>query len=173
MVIPTRGDVDLGQILANLLKNEEVAEIIIEVSGAPYGRYTGARIARCPVILTQDDDCITDVPLLVKNYRSGVVVNLMSEKNAANYDGDETLVGYGAIFDRALVAVLNGKERDAVFLRECDRVFTALNKHHTVIVKSTHNLPSATADNRMYRQKGHADSIKEIRKRIAAWKASR
>ena len=169
-VIPTRGDVEMGQIIANLLKYSEVAEIIIEVSDSPYGRYTGAKIARCPVILTQDDDCVPNLRPLLDAYKPGIIVNIMAPANANGYVGQETLVGYGAIFDRSLVAVLNGWTHDTTFKRECDRVFTSLNRHETLLMP-THSLPWATAPNRLYKQPEHGNSGEAIRQRIAEWKA--
>ena len=171
VVIPTRGDVDLGKIMANLLQYKEVAEVIVEVSNSPYGRYSGAKIARCPIVFTQDDDCVPNVRPILDAYAPGIITNVMSGEGASGYVGAETLVGYGAVFDRSLVAVLNGWERDDVFLRECDRVFTSLNKHRTIIGK-TNSLGCATAPNRLYKQPDHEDKVAIIRERIKAWKAS-
>ena len=40
-VIPTRGDVDLGPIVQNLLKHEQIAEIIIRRGNTVHNRYEG------------------------------------------------------------------------------------------------------------------------------------
>lgn len=167
-VIPTRGDVDLGPIIANLLKHEQIAEIVIERGDTVHNRYEGVRKARYPVVFTQDDDVIPDVGPILASYRPGIVVNAMTAKGGRNYSGAETLVGYGAVFDKRLVEVLNGWERDELFLRECDRVFTSLNKHHTIYPGLSIS-PCARGPNRLYKQSGHSDSVKRMRERISEW----
>lgn len=166
-VIPTRGDVELEPIVRHLQQFPEVVRIHIESSPNVYGRYVGIeRLHEHPIIYTQDDDCITDLQPLIDAYEPGVIVNAMTPEHAAQYPGRVTLVGFGAIFDRVMVAALHGWEQDALFLREADRVFTALHPHKTVFPKID-ILPCATAGNRLCRQPEHHASRKAIEQRIA------
>ena len=164
-VIPTRGDVDLGPIVDRLRKYAEVREIIIQVGDTPFNRYLAAEKARYPVIYTQDDDCITDIRPLIEAYLPDVIVNAMTSEHAANYTDRETLIGFGAIFDRDLIRMLDGWERDALFLREVDRVFTALNPHHTLFPQ-IEILDCSCDGNRMWKQPEHCTSTTAMRRRI-------
>jgi hypothetical protein len=89
----------------------------------------------------------------------------MTPMHAENYRGRITLVGFGAIFDSSLIQVLDGWEQDEFFLREADRVFTALNPHVTVFPE-IQILPCASAENRLWRQADHIARFMEIEKRI-------
>lgn len=149
---------------------EEIDEVIFTVSNSVYGRYEGISDAENGVIYTQDDDCITDIRPILDAYESGLIVNAMTPEHAAQYRGRVSLVGFGAIFDRSLVDVLDGWERDELFLRECDRVFTGLNRRKTVY-PSIRMLPQATAENRMYREPGHNSARAEIERRIQQFAA--
>ena len=167
-VIPTRGNVDLGVLVERLRRHKAIQEIIIERGDSVYNRFVGVSRARFPVIYTQDDDCLVDIGAIIRAYKPGVVVNAMTEAGAANYPKEETLIGYGAIFDANLVDVLAGWEKDELFKRECDRVFTSLNEHHTVF-PNIQILPCAHDPDRLYKQDDHYEKVKQIRKRIAEW----
>jgi hypothetical protein len=164
-VIPTRGDVDLGRLAEHLRSYPEVKEITFTVGDAPYNRYRAARKALHDVIYVQDDDYLTDLRPIIDGYQPGVIVNAMTKQHEAGYQGEETLIGFGAIFDKALLSVLEGWEEDALFLGECDRVFTALTKHVSVY-PTINPLPWATAPNRMCYQPDHGASHVAIRARI-------
>jgi len=165
-VVPTRGDVDLGPIVRHLASYPQIGDIFVVVGGTPFNRYrVMAQSARTDVVFTQDDDCITDLAPVLAAYEPGIIVNAMTPEHAANYPGRQTLLGFGSIFDRAMVAALDGWEHDALFLREADRVFTALHPHKSVYPK-IEILPYAHAPNRMYRQPDHAAARDSINRRI-------
>ena len=170
-IIPTRGDVDLGPIVNRLRQYPEVREIIIEIGDTVFNRYAAAAKASFQIIYTQDDDCLTDLRPLIEAYHRGMIVNAMTpehQRNYANAGRLDTLIGFGAIFDRYLVAVLDGWERDELFLRECDRIFTSLIPHHTVYPE-IEILNCACNGNRLYRQPEHLQYGDEIRRRIEAF----
>ena len=171
-VIPTRGDVDMTQILAKLGDYPEVKEVLVMVGDTPFNRYLGARKAKYEVIYTQDDDCITDLRPLINNYRPGLIVNAMTPQHAKNYPGRQTLIGFGAIFDKGLVHVLDGWEQDDLFLREADRVFASLNEHFTVFPEID-ILPCASAPNRLWCQPDHIAKRIAIEERIRAAHATK
>lgn len=165
VVIPTRGDVDMQPIRDRLSLYGEIDDIHIVTGDGPYIRYEEAANCRHGVILTQDDDCLTDLRPVIDSYEPGIIVNAMTEAHAANYPNQQTLVGFGAIFDRDLISCLDDWERDDLFKREADRVFTALIPHKTVF-PHIEMLPWASSENRMYRQPEHFHSLREINKRI-------
>jgi len=170
-VIPTRGDVDLSRIVENLRRFPEVREIIFEIGDTTLNRYRGAGKALHEIIYTQDDDYVTDLRPIVDAYRPGMIVNAMTESHQAGYLEDETLLGFGSIFDKALLSVLDGWEEDALFLREADRVFATLNRHFTVFPK-IEVMPWAHNFNRLCFQPEHGSSHVAIRKRINAHRSN-
>ena len=164
-VIPTRGDVDRTEIVAHLRTYPEIDEIEVIAGDTPYNRYVAAARAKNDLIFTQDDDCITDIRPLINAYQPGIITNAMTPQHAAQYPGKQTLIGFGAIFDRSLINVLDGWERDALFFRESDRIFATLNPHKTVF-PAIRLLPHATAANRLYRQPDHVAARFAMEKRI-------
>ena len=165
-VIPTRGDVDVQPIVDHLKSYSQIDDVWIFKGDTPFNRYIGARtLSAHPTIFTQDDDCITDIGPLIEAYECGVIVNAMTPEHAAQYPGRQTLLGFGAMFDRSLIDVLDGWEHDALFMRESDRVFATLNPHKSVFPKIK-ILPHVFADNRLYRQSDHIPARDAINQRI-------
>lgn len=180
-VIPTRGDVDLLPLIQHLRQYPEVDDIHVVVSDTPYSRYVAAAGCRHEVILTQDDDCLTDLTPLIEHWRwlrlpvERMVINAMTPEHAAQYSGSQTLIGFGALFHRDALRVLDGwhewAEREgwlALFLRESDRVFPSLLPHVTVFPK-IEILPYAYAENRYWRQPEHLKTKAAIEEKIREW----
>ena len=171
-VIPSRGDVDCSGIVARLRACPEIDDIEIVVGDSVFNRYLGAGRAQHHVVYSQDDDCLTDAGAVIAAYRPGVIVNAMTPEHAAQYPGRITLVGFGAIFDRDLIRCLDDWERDELFLRECDRVFTALNQCEFVFPE-IEILPRASDARRLWRQPEHLRCRAEIERRISErWRAT-
>lgn len=165
-VIPTRGDVDIKPIVDHLRTCPQIDDVWVVTGDTPYNRYVAAREkAQHQTIYTQDDDCITEIAPLIAAYEQGVIVNAMTPEHAVQYTGRQTLLGFGAMFDRSMLAVLDGWERDALFFRESDRIFATLNPHKTVFPK-IRILPQAFAENRLWRQLDHLSARDAINQRI-------
>lgn len=182
-VLVTRGDVDLTPILDSI-HAAGVREIVIWDNSKRrdfkvYGRYRGAFEAhrveepRHPVIYTQDDDCLVDVAAVLAAYQPGRVVCNMPLAKRSEYAAIApriALVGWGACFDENLIHALGRYTRrfgaDELLLRECDRVFTALNPTTLIDVPVRH-LPHAFVG-RMGNETRHLGDLAEIQRRIAA-----
>jgi hypothetical protein len=164
-IIPTRGDVDTDPIVAHLRQYPEIDDIHIVTSDTVFSRYRAAARASHETLYTQDDDCLTDLRPLIDAYEPGVIVNALTPQHAAYYTGAITLVGFGAIFERSMIRALDTWEKDGLFLRECDRVFTALHPHKSIVQEIRH-LPQATAANRMYKERDHEINLVRIKQRI-------
>lgn len=162
-VIPSRGEA--SEIVEYLRKFKEIEEIVVIQAGSVFGRYIGIDQAKNEIIYTQDDDCITDVAAVLEAYKPGVVVNAMTQDHAKQYQRAATLIGFGAIFDRNLVRCLDGWERDELFMRECDRVFTALNQCEPIFPE-IRILPQASDPERLWKQPAHNQFRAEIERRI-------
>lgn len=165
-VIPTRGDVDLAEIVMHLKSYPEIDTVTTIAGTTPFSRYLIAGISPRDVIFTQDDDCLTDLRPLIDAYEPGLIVNAMTPQHAAQYPGRQTLIGFGAIFDKPLVRSLDGWERDALFYRESDRIFGTVNPHKTVFPE-IRILPQAHAPNRLWKQPDHVAARLEMERRIA------
>jgi hypothetical protein len=177
-VIVTRGDRDLSPILCHL-PFEDV--VVWDNSKRPhdlkvFGRFAAVREARNDIIYTQDDDCVVRALDLVGSYTSGAVTTNMPAERRLTYADGVALIGWGAIFDRRLVLRLNRYLRhwpcDELFLRECDRVFTAFNaiRYVEAPFQPLNAHPARTV--RMSDEARHLNDLAEIRRRIASARAA-
>ena len=137
-----------------------------------FGRYRAALNAKNSVVFSQDDDCVLDAAQVVSAYEPGKVVCNMPIAKRSEYRvlaGERiALVGWGACFSTDKVGnfqrYFNRFGMDDLFLRECDRVFTAANELKLVDVPFRH-LPHAY-EGRMGNEARHLQDLGEIRKRI-------
>jgi hypothetical protein len=143
----------------------EIDDVRVITGNTPYNRYLEAARANHDVIYTQDDDCITDIGPVLAGYDPGLICNAMTPEHAREYPRAQTLLGFGSVWNRSLIAALDGWEHDSLFLREADRVFATLNPHRTVFPR-IRLLPHAYVDNRMYRQPDHITCRDAINLRI-------
>ena len=171
-IIVTKGDRDISGIVKDL----PFRDIIVwdnskeKEDSKVYGRYLAINRAKHNLIYTQDDDCIVDVHAIIKAYLGiSIVCNMPKDRRREYYDGIQ-LVGWGSIFHKNLALSAFKKYLDAfplddLFLRECDRVFTYLNRCTLVDVPIAH-LDYAHGEDRMGREARHGYDMKEIRRRL-------
>lgn len=153
------------QIMQSL---EGFGEIIIgDGTQGVYGRFDAIRRAKFDIVYTQDDDCVVDVPLLLNEWDGHFVSNMRANR-AAEYASNITLIGWGAMFRKELISVLDKYTKrwghDALFIRECDRVFTGLTKHKTVFIE-VENLPNAH-QGRLGNDPEHWTYLAQIKQRV-------
>lgn len=124
VVIPTRGDVPLDEILNSLPREWE--KVIVDNSREPqdyavYARYIGCQRASHDLILTQDDDVIVGMPELIAQawmswydreasawpheeaIRCSPVVCNQPQEFRHDFYAHHALVGFGAVFHRSIV----------------------------------------------------------------------
>jgi hypothetical protein len=171
-IIVTKGDADLAPILDRL---RGLGEVIVwdnsrEVNLRVFGRYVAMQQARFATVYCQDDDCLIDVEQLCQEYQPGeLLCNMLPSHQAFYRSRDMALVGWGALFPRAIVdfrAYLAKWPADELFHRECDRVFTWLNKFRVVDLGVEH-LPRARSRDRMATEARHSADLWEIQRRLA------
>ena len=166
-IIVTRGDVDLGPCLSSIDADET---IIRRGHGGVWERWEAAMSAKHDVIYVQDDDCVVDFAGVIAEYDQAVVTCNMLTSHRADYPHPDgiALVGWGCVFHRSKLEVF-GKIHmaDDLFKRECDRVFTGLNRLKLIDLGVTH-LSHAHGADRMGREAQHGADLKEIRRRIYA-----
>lgn len=169
-VIVTKGNTDLSPVLKTLPFDDVVVwDNSKQFDWMVYGRYVAMDLAKNDVIYTQDDDAVTDPDQVVAQYVPGVVTcNMPPERRPFYHDGI-ALMGWGSVFDRTLRDAFCGYfshyPADEIFLRECDRVFTALNKTKLIDVPFEH-LPHATDSTRMGQERRHLEDLSRIRARL-------
>ncbi len=164
-IIPSRGDLDLRDLQYHLLQSPAIAAVWIVVGSTPFNRYLAAAGAPTPWVYTQDDDCLTDVRDLLDNAEPGIIVNAMTEHHARHYPGRQTLIGFGAVFERHLAYPMLTWERDGLFLRESDRVFGSIHEHRTLFPQICIQ-PSAHHPNRLWKQPEHHATRRAMEQRI-------
>ena len=138
-----------------------------------FGRYVAVAQARCPWVYVQDDDVrLSPAALRVMcSYQlTGRVTCNMPVGRRGEYMDGTALVGYGAIFQARVVRpafenFLRRQPVDELFLRECDRVFTAFSDLHLVDVPFE-SLTHATAPGVMHLEPGHAMHRRQIMRRV-------
>jgi hypothetical protein len=138
-----------------------------------YGRYEAIKQAKFDTIYTQDDDCIVGIDGLLEAWDGHFTVN-MDRGRLPEYPNNITLIGWGSIFKKELIGVLDQYTMkwgfDALFMRECDRVFTGLNTHTNYFGERT-NLPNAY-EGRMGNDPKHWEYLQQIKQRVEElWKA--
>ena len=139
-----------------------------------YGRYMAALQAPTAVVYTQDDDCILPISsqqAILDAWEPGHYVANMPEGRRWEYSDGIALIGYGACFGTKSITPTFDRWRahwpiDELFHRQCDRIFTALNRDILVDVPYT-NLPDAMAGNRMWRETRHLHDLSLVRQRLA------
>lgn len=176
-VLVTKGDVDLTPILQTL----PFDDVVIHDNSKDrdykvYGRYMAMNRAKHDIIYTQDDDAVTDPIVICQHYKHGFVTANMPLDRRSFYSDGIALIGWGSVFDRyateAMKPYFDRFTFDDLFMRECDRVFTALNTVNLIDVPFT-NLPNATAVDRMGQEQRHLQDLATIRERIIKikWKS--
>lgn len=131
---------------------------------------TAADVAAPFAIYVQDDDCKTEPERIVAEFEPGVVTCNMPEAFRPSYTDGIALVGFGAVFDVRLIAepfnrYLTTWPRDALFLVECDRIFTKLNKLRFVDVP-VERFPESWNPGKLWRRVNHAADLEEVRRRL-------
>lgn len=173
-VVVTKGDRDISHITESL---KHFGELLVYDNRKSkdykvYGRFVGARMAKYGVVYVQDDDTIVDSRELVAQWHPGEVLCNMPRNRRADYEGTGiALIGYGCVFERGAVAVFRQYWRhyrkDELFHRECDRVFTFLNRDRVRLTQvPLQQLSYASGGDRMGREMRHADDLRKIRARL-------
>jgi hypothetical protein len=175
----TTGYADISRILKDFHTNGPFDTFHVwnnstDINLKVFGRYVTLPLPEMDgvVVYTQDDDCqlqFSERRRIIEAYQPGVIICNLPAHRRPEYTDGVALVGWGAIFDRTLTSVFNLYLKhfplDDLFLTECDRVFTGLNRVKLIDVPFTH-LPHATDHSRMCNRPDHWSRLAEIRRRI-------
>lgn len=137
-----------------------------------YGRFMGAMLARNKYVYVQDDDCVVDAEAVVATAAPGRVVCNMPPDRRPEYAGTGvSLIGWGTVFEKSLIAASFGEylrhhPQDELFERECDRLFTYVNRRRVLLVDAgLRHLPHAHGSDRMGREARHRKDYEDMRAR--------
>lgn len=180
-VVVTKGDRDISSVTDTLKQFDEL--IIWDNTKTPidlkiYGRYAGAFCARNEFVYIQDDDCIVDSSELTGQFQrecqstGKILCNFPSDRRRDYQGTGISLLGWGTIFSKRFLSsfdkYLSVFPQDELFLRECDRVFSFLNRRSIVYSSCevlTH-LSSAYGFDRMGKEPRHQADLREILQRL-------
>lgn len=171
-IVVTRGNVDLTEILRSL---KAIGKPVVYDNSKRrdlnvFGRFAAAQCCTTDLVFFQDDDVIISNPQeILKAWEPGKVVCNMPANFRPGYQGTDSLMGFGSCCEQALVSktFLRYTEHfgvDALFYRECSRIFTMLNPCIWVDVAKT-DLPYASDNDRMWRHPDHWKMRDEARRR--------
>lgn len=167
---------ELKNITACLLTKEEVypqvildnvnkypfKEVLIGThSPSPYMKHELFKRVKTKYIYYQDDDAIVPIDELLSESLREIINTAMKQGHYDAYRGSRATMGlgWGAIFPRSLLASLykytDKYGFDEVYQRETERIFTYLNYPQNRIVLDIKDLPSAYAEDRLWRQPDH------------------
>ncbi len=178
-VVVTKGGTLDVKVTQSLRSFDEV--IVWDNSRAPknvrvYGRFAGALLARNEFVYVQDDDCVVDAIKIAHCAASlvgtgKILCNMPSDRRPEYVGTGVSLIGWGTVFSKSLIgpsfaAYLKRWPQDELFERECDRLFTYVNRRSVVLIDAglTH-LPHAHRDDRMGREARHRVDRDEICRR--------
>lgn len=178
--------VDLSQVSCCLVTKEhdypiEILEklshfnfgevLIVRDSNSPYRKYEAIKRAKFDLIYYQDDDAICPIEELAQWSNPSMINVVMKQEHFDAYkDKRMTMgLGWGSIFPKAMLESLkkytNVYGEDEIYKRETERILTYLNFPQNRLVFPVQDLPSAWAQDRLWREPRHYDNIKIVEER--------
>src|ERR1035437_1436657 len=138
---------NISRVSACLVSREPIPACVLEsltgfgeiiVGDGTHGviaRYEAVRMAKFDVVYSQDDDCLVNLDRLISGWDGRFVSYFNTAQNRRYPRGPEYL-GYGSFFKKSLVRTLDLYTTkwgvDDLLRRECDRVFTRMNRVKSV-----------------------------------------
>jgi hypothetical protein len=132
-------------------------------SPSPYCKYELFKRAKFDTLAYQDDDAIVPWDKLIEAYKPDIINIGMKQGHFEAYKDNRASmgIGWGAIFPKSMLESLKKYTDkygfDEIYQRETERILTYLNFPQNRIVLDIVDLPSAWADDRLWRQNIHQD----------------
>lgn len=136
-------------------------------SPSPYFKHELFKMAKYKTLAYQDDDAICPWREILRLSKPLIINTAMKQGHFDAYIGSRSTMGlgWGAIFPKSLLESLHlytdKYGYDNVYQRETERILTYLNYPQNRIVLDIEDLPSAYAEDRLWRQAGH-ELFKEL-----------
>lgn len=145
--------------------------LILTHSDSPFRKHELFNKAKYETIYYNDDDAICPIESLLALSQPNIINVAMKEGHyIAHQDNKSTMgLGWGAVFPKSLLNSLDKYVKiygeDEVYKRETERIFTYLNFPQNRLVLPIVDLPSAYAENRLWRQPNHNEFKKMAEER--------
>jgi hypothetical protein len=149
------------EILQDIQKYPWGEILILTHSDSPYRKHELFAKAKNEVIAYQDDDAIVPWGDIMALSRPNIINVAMKESHFEAYKGNRATMGlgWGAIFPKSILQSLDKYVSihgvDDVFKRETERILTYLNFPQNRLLLPIIDLPSAYAEDRLWRQPQH------------------
>lgn len=149
------------EILQDIQKIPWGEILILTHSDSPYRKHELFSKTKYETIAYQDDDAIVPWSDLLALSKPDIINVAMKQGHYDAYkDSESTMgLGWGAIFPKHLLKSLDKYVKiygeDEVYKRETERIFTYLNHPQNRLVLPIIDLPSAWAEDRLWRQPNH------------------
>ncbi|MFA5759626.1 MAG: hypothetical protein WC942_09775 [Clostridia bacterium] len=137
-----------------------------------YGRYWMCTYAKNDIVYVQDDDYLVyNIEELIALYDGVNIIANLKEGFEGYYPYPETMVGWGALFNREWLSVFNKWRchygEDYLMYRGGDRIFTTLYGRAKTIKAKVKEFPSATDKNiAIYKREDHYMTVEKVRERL-------
>lgn len=147
--------------------------MILTNCDSPYRKHELFNKAKFEVIYYQDDDAICPIKELIENYRPDIINVAMKPGHFEQYKNMRLTMGlgWGSLFPKKMLASLQKYTdkygEDEIFKRETERILTYLNFPQNRLILPIEDLPSAYAEDRLWRQPQHYDNIKIVEERCS------
>lgn len=157
----TKDDVYPKQVLDNIMRYSWGEVLILTHSDSPHRKYELFNKAKNEILAYQDDDAIVPWESIMELSKPNIINVAMKESHYEAYkDNKSTMgLGWGAIFPKSLLGSLDKYVtvygEDEVFKRETERILTNLNYPQNRLILPIIDLPSAYAEDRLWRQPQH------------------
>lgn len=135
--------------------------LILTHSDSPYRKHELFAKAKYETIYYNDDDAICPISDLMAFGQPNIINVAIKQGHYDAYkDNRATMgLGWGSVFPKSLLGSLKRYTdvygEDDVFKRETERIFTYLNYPQNRLILPISDLPSAYADDRLWRQADH------------------
>jgi hypothetical protein len=135
--------------------------LILTHSDSPYRKHELFAKAKYPTIYYQDDDAICPIQSLVELSEDNIINLAIKESHFEAHKNNRSTMGlgWGAVFPKSLLLTLQKYVKiygeDEVYQRETERIFTYLNFPQNRLILPIQDLPSAWAEDRLWRQPDH------------------
>lgn len=160
------------QEILNHIKQFNFGEVLIRTnSDSPHCKYELFEKAKFDLIAYQDDDAICPWKELSEKSNSDMINVAMKQHHYETYQDHRLTMGlgWGSIFPKSILGSLKKYTdvygEDEIYKRETERILTYLNYPQNRLVLPIIDLPSAYAEDRLWRQPRHYDNIEVVEKR--------
>ena len=159
------------EVLANTAKYPFGEILVLTHSDSPYRKYELFAKAKYDVLAYSDDDAICPWKELAELSNPDIINLAIKQGHFDQYKNMRMTMGlgWGAIFPKQILASLSKYTQiygfDAIFQRETERILTYLNFPQNRFILPIADLPSAYAEDRLWRQPQHYDNIKIVEER--------